>query len=234
MDELTFRRQAYADPHCQSQAFLAQMQAKAEHQSLVFELKALDAKLSAALSIAPPNGLAVELQLKPYLQQQRLQRRQMAGLVAMAATVAFLLGMSVNWLRSAPIDLSEHALAHLNHEPAALLVDQRLNLQQVNAQLASISKLKQNQFTAPFAKVYFAAVCDFQGVKSLHLVMQGDKGKVTLFIVPLEHRQILNSSFINAHYEGLGFEIGDTYMLLVGDSQTNLDLLKDEIKNTFI
>ncbi|MFB2801303.1 DUF3379 domain-containing protein [Shewanella seohaensis] len=234
MDELKFRRQAYEDPHNQDPEFVAQMQENAEYQAFVAELKGLDAKITHALKVDVPEDLADKLILSQQLQQHHKQRRQTGFLVAMAASIAFIVGISFSLLRLGPVDLAEHALAHVYHEGVALQVDQNVNFSQVNAQLASMNNLGNAKFTEQPGKVYYTSYCDFQGVKSLHLVLQAEKGKVTLFIVPIEKRMVLDNTFADGKYQGMGFEAGDAYILLVGEDQTDLSFVKDEIKNTFI
>jgi len=234
MDELKFRRQAYEDPHNQDPEFVAQMQENAEYLAFVAELKGLDAKITHELKVDVPEDLADKLILRQQLQQHHKQRRQTGFLVAMAASIAFIVGISFSLLRLGPVDLAEHALAHVYHEGVALQVDQNVNFSQVNAQLASMNNLGNAKFTEQPGKVYYTSYCDFQGVKSLHLVLQAEKGKVTLFIVPIEKRMVLDNTFADGKYQGMGFEAGDAYILLVGEDQTDLSFVKDEIKNTFI
>ncbi|QDZ90473.1 DUF3379 domain-containing protein [Shewanella decolorationis] len=234
MDELKFRRQAYEDPHNQDPEFVVQMQESAENQAFVAELKRLDTKLINALKVDVPEDLADKLILRQQLQQHHKQRRQTGFLVAMAASIAFIVGISFSLLRLGPVDLAEHALAHVYHEGVALQVDQNVDFTQVNAQLASMNNLGNAKFTEQPGKVYYTSYCDFQGVKSLHLVLQAEKGKVTLFIVPIEKRMVLDNTFADGKYQGMGFEAGDAYILLVGEDKTDLSFVKDEIKNTFI
>lgn len=234
MDELKFRRQAYEDPHNQDLEFLQQMQEKGEYQALVNELKNLDAKLTSALKVDVPEDLADKLILRQQLQQHHKQRRQTGFLVAMAASIAFVIGVSFSLLRLGPVDLAEHALAHVYHEDMALHLDQNVSFSQVNAQLTSLKNLGHAKFIEQPGKVYFTSYCDFQGVKSLHLVLQGEQGKVTLFIVPLEKRMVLNQTFADTKYQGMGFETADAFILLVAEDQADLRFVKEEIQNTFI
>lgn len=234
MDELKFRRQAYEDPHNQDLEFLQQMQEKGEYQALVNELKNLDAKLTSALKVDVPEDLADKLILRQQLQQHHKQRRQTGFLVAMAASIAFVIGVSFSLLRLGPVDLAEHALAHVYHEDMALHLDQNVSFSQVNAQLTSLKNLGHAKFIEQPGKVYFTSYCDFQGVKSLHLVLQGEQGKVTLFIVPLEKRMVLNQTFTDTKYQGMGFETADAFILLVAEDQADLRFVKEEIQNTFI
>ena len=234
MDELKFRRQAFEDPHNQDPEFLAQMRQKSEHRALVSELKGLDAKLMHALKIDVPEDLADKLILRQQLQQHHKQRRQTGFLVAMAASIAFVVGISFSLLRLGPVDLAAHALAHVYHEDIALHIDQNVNVNQLNAQLASVNNLGRVKFTQQPGKIYFTSYCDFQGVKSLHLVLQGQQGKVTLFIVPVEKRMVLEHTFSDSKYQGIGFETAEAFILLVAEDQADLRFVKEEIQNTFI
>ncbi|MGI2066094.1 DUF3379 domain-containing protein [Shewanella sp. MF08487] len=234
MDELKFRRQAYENPNNQDADFLRQVDAKPENQAFVNELKNLDAKLCNALKIGVPEDLADKLILRQQLQQHHKQRRRTGFLMAMAASIAFTVGISFSLLRLGPVDLAEHALAHVYHEDIALHLDQHVDFKQVNARLASLKDFGNAKFTQQPGKVYFTSYCDFQGVKSLHLVLQGEQGKVTLFIVPLEKRMVLDQTFADSQYQGIGFETADAFILLVGEDKSDLNYVKNEIKNIFI
>ncbi|MCH1930767.1 DUF3379 domain-containing protein [Shewanella sp. A25] len=234
MDELNFRRQAFENPHNQEPDFLIQAQGKAENQQLISDLKRLDAKLNSALKVEVPEDLADKLILRQQLHQHHKLRRQSIFLMAMAASIAFVFGVSFSLWRMGPVDLAEHALAHVYHESAALQLDQNVSFNQVNAELASMKMLKTSHFIEQPGKVFYTSFCDFQGVRSLHLVLEGQKGKVTVFIVPVEKRMVLEQSFADGKYHGLGFEIDQAFMLLVAEDQTDLMTVKDEINNTFI
>ncbi|MCU7994583.1 DUF3379 domain-containing protein [Shewanella glacialipiscicola] len=234
MDELKFRRQAYENPNNQDADFLRQVDAKPENPAFVNELKNLDAKLCNALKIGVPEDLADKLILRQQLQQHYKQRRRTGFLVAMAASIAFTVGISFSLFRLGPVDLAKHALAHVYHEDIALHLDQNVDFKQVNARLASLKNFGNAKFTQQPGKVYFTSYCDFQGVKSLHLVLQGEQGKVTLFIVPQEKRMVLDQTFADSQYQGIGFETADAFILLVGEDKSDLNYVKNEIKNIFI
>lgn len=234
MDELEFRRQAYGEPQSQDPDFQRAMNAAPGRDSFVAELKSLDAKLERAMRVPVPEGLSEKLILRQQLNQHQQLKRKMGFLMALAASVAFIAGVSFSMLRLAPVDLGEHALAHVYHESRALAANQAVDYHSVNAQLASLSNLDGAHFTQQPGLVYFTAYCDFQGVKSLHLVMQGEQGKVTLFIVPVEQRMVLEEAFADTKYQGMGFRSGDAFVILVGEQQADLNYVKQEIKQSFI
>ncbi|AQS36965.1 Protein of unknown function (DUF3379) [Shewanella psychrophila] len=234
MDELKFRRQAYGEPNCQDDDFLAAMQAAPEREAFVNDLKKLDSKLERALKIDVPEDLAAKLLLNQQLHQHQTQRRKSGFTLALVASIAFIAGISFTLLRMAPVDLGQHALAHVYHETNALTVDQNISFQDVNFQLASLGTLGNAKFTQQPGKVYYSTFCDFQGVRSLHLVVQGEHSKVTLFIVPIEERMVLEQAFADNKYKGRGFTTDNAYMLLVGEENADLSYVKKEIQQIFI
>lgn len=234
MDELEFRRRAYAHPRDQQADFLAACDEDPARKHFVRELKSLENKLEQALKITPPEGLAEKLLLNQQLHNHRRQRAQLGSLLAIAASAVLVISMGFTMLRLAPIDLSAHALEHVHHEPQAWHSEQDFSPSQINAQLASITELGADHFTQLPGKVSFSKYCDFQGVRSLHLVMQGLGGKVTLFIVPQEKRLQLAEHFHDSQYNGITFASGHAYMVLLGDKHQDLSAIKSEIEQSFI
>ncbi|MFT5790474.1 DUF3379 domain-containing protein [Shewanella sp. Choline-02u-19] len=234
MDELKFRRQAYGEPNNQDPEFLHAAMESAEREAFLNTLKGLDNKIEKALSIDVPDDLVAKLLLRQQLQHHHAQRRKTGFAFAMVASVAFLAGITFTLMRMGPVDLGQHALAHVYHEDKALHLDKNVQYQDVNFQLASLGNIGDMQFTEQPGKVFYSTYCDFQGVKSLHLVMQGEHGKVTLFIVPLEDRMVLEEAFADNKYKGMGFETDNAYMLLVGEEIQDLNYVRNEIKQTFI
>lgn len=235
MDDLQFRRQAYGDPNDQSDEFLTHLASHPEDAKLVNELKMLDEKLSSPLHIDVPEDLSEKLILRQQLSQHKQQQKRTRYLMAMAASVAFVVGLSFSMLRFTPVDLSAYALEHVYHEPNALTSNQDIGFNDVNFKLASMSGLEQSKFISQPGKVLYTAYCNFQGVRSLHLVMQDENGqKVTLFIVPAEARLKVEDNFGDQQLVGQSFKAADAYMLLVGDKNADLEFVKSEVKNTFI
>ncbi|MCL1051650.1 DUF3379 domain-containing protein [Shewanella abyssi] len=234
MDELTFRRQAYGEPNNQDPEFLHAAMESAEREAFLNDLKGLDNKIEKALNIDVPDDLAAKLLLRQQLQHHHSQRRKTGFAFAMVASVAFLAGITFTLLRMGPVDLGQHALAHVYHEGKALQLDNNVQYQDVNFQLASLGTVGDMKFTQQPGKMFYSTYCDFQGVRSLHIVMQGEQGKVTLFIVPLEDRMVLEQAFSDSKYKGLGFTTDNAYMLLVGEKHDDLNYVKNEIKQTFI
>ncbi|MCH4293978.1 DUF3379 domain-containing protein [Shewanella sp. 3B26] len=234
MDELEFRRRAYGEPQSQDPEFLKAMGEAEGRDAFVNDLKSLDRRLEKAMKVDVPEDLAEKLLLRQQLTQHHQSRRRTTFMVAMAASIAFAFGLSFSLLRLGPVDLGEHALAHVYHETKALKSESDVALGDLNASLVSIRGLEQAHFNTAPGRVVYKAYCDFQGVRSLHLVLEGAEGKVTLFIVPLEERMQLDEQFADNHYQGLGFKTDEAFMLLVGEQASALEAAKKEIRQSFI
>lgn len=235
MDDLQFRRHAYGDPNNQADDFLAHLAENEDDAKFVKDLQAFDHKLTQALNISVPDGLADKLILRQQLSQHQKSKKQTRYLMAMAASVAFIVGVSFSLLRFTPVNLGENSLAHVHHETKALVMEQDIGFNDVNFKLASLEGLSDSKFIQQPGRVFYTSYCDFQGVKSLHLVMADENGnKVTLFIVPVESRIVLEEAFADNQYKGQSFQTADAYMVLVGEPASNLEFVKKEVENTFI
>ena len=234
MDDLEFRRKVFSDPNSQDPDFLNAVNEDQGRQNTLNDLKAFDDKIFNALNVDVPDRLAENLILRQELKQHHADKRKTGFMIAMAASVAFVAGIAFTLLRNAPVDLAEHAIAHVYHEDQAMFADQSIGFDQVNKQLVSLVNMKGAHFTQQPGEVYYSTYCDFQGVRSLHMVMQGKGGKVTLFIVPEEKRMQVEKSFADKNYKGMTFKKDGAYMVLVGEDKADLNYVKKELEGTFI
>ncbi|WP_133407533.1 DUF3379 family protein [Parashewanella tropica] len=235
MDELEFRRKAYAEPHSQDESFLEAANADSTKHDFLNDLKSLDNKIADALNVSTPEGMTERLILRQQLKHHQKVKRTTSFLVSMAASVAFVAGVTFTMLRTGEIDLSSYAIAHQHHAPASFSTENDIGFAKINHELDGIKGLKGAHFTKQPGQVVFSKYCDFQGIKGMHLVMQNkDGGQVTVFIIPNEDRMIAKSNFAKDGYEGMTFEQNGNYMILVGKEQQDLNYAKKEIKDTFI
>lgn len=234
MDDLEFRRKMFSDPNSQDHDFLKAINENAGRKETLNNVKALDDKISDAFNVKMPEGLAESLILRQQLKQHHVQKRRTGMMLAMAASVAFVAGIAFTLLRNAPVDLAEHAIAHVYHEGKAMRSNKNIGYNEVNKQLVSLVNMKGAHFTQQPGEVYYSSYCDFQGVKSLHMVMKGKDGKVTVFIVPEEDRMKFEKSFADKKYEGMTFKKDGAYMVLVAEDKADLNYVKQELEGTFI
>lgn len=186
MDDLEFRRTLLADPKCNDPQVVDAIAADPQKKALWNDLQQLNQKMIRASQVEVPDGLAHRLLLKQSMSEHTKRRNTKRYIrYALVASIAFTFGMTyLSWQQQHQVmSLSEHAIAHVLHEgDYALGANEDISLQQVNQKLARFG----GELTAQVGQIYYANFCDFNNIKSLHLVMQGESGKVSVFIVPHE------------------------------------------------
>ena len=107
------------------------------------------------------------------------------------------------------------------HEPDALQhLNENTSLQQMNAKLASYG-LKANH---ELVHIFYANHCDFKGKRSLHLVLDYQGQRVTVFIVPgLNDFNETPQQFADTRFQGSFIGHGNTGLIVVGQSQQQLE-----------
>lgn len=176
MDKLSLRRALYEDPRSVSAEAL---QDEPQLQQLQQELQALDDSLRQQLAIEVPPQLVERALLNQRMlpMQKRWYQRPLPY-----ATAAALLVSVLYWqqpLQNGPGDLGQHALSHVYHELAALRAEALLSPADISPMFSQLG------ISADFpVPVRYARFCDFDGIRSLHLVLDVDGEAVTLFVVP--------------------------------------------------
>lgn len=180
------------------------------------EILALDATIARALDIdvrqlKMPELPAIEAEnvvtLKP-------RARVLSTWLAVAATVAVAAVVGFRMLATDVVygSLEEEILAHLDHEPAALVVsdtpvsDRRLN-RVVPSSVATIGHSA--------GLVTYARTCVINGKDVPHLVIQGQQGPVTLLLMPDE--KIDAAIDLNGeHTNGVVLPVGKGSIAIIG------------------
>ncbi|WP_368165649.1 DUF3379 family protein [Aeromonas sp. R9-1] len=245
MDELEFRRQALANPYESNPAFLAALQESPARRKWVEELKAGEQELVQALKVPLPEGLAERILLRQALDRSDEEaaarmvplRAQPAPArvwrqVAVAASVAFLLGLSTRWLPldSEHPDLSSVALAHVYGEQSFTHgVDERVSLETINAKMEKYGARLTSM--AGLGHITYVNHCSFYQGPALHMEIQGSKGPITLFLVPRHvPLKIGRDDFSDGRLQGEIMELKGANMVLIGPMGEPLKPLADQLQ----
>ena len=118
MDDLQFRRSIYADPTSLDKDIVAAQNADPAKKQLAQELCQFDEKLKQAMKISVPDDLCNKLLLRQTLASHQQEKRKTRIHLALAASVAIVAGLVVNYLQfsSSYTNLGDYALAHVYHE----------------------------------------------------------------------------------------------------------------------
>lgn len=208
MNDIEFRQRAIANPRDTSPEFAAARAESAERQQLVADMIEFDSRLQKAFAIEAPQGLKQKL-LKPETPesvstdtlvqpaQADAHPRQWVKAMPLAASlvlaIAVALGGFTYMAGSADRAFAEEVMDHLYSEMGLLESNSELTYAEVNQLLdqadVSVRLLESpDGNSAELLKVTGAKDCwilrndNFH--LSMHLVMQGDRGKITVMVVP--------------------------------------------------
>lgn len=193
------------------------------------DMLALNERIAAALAIDVPELHMPEL---PDVDVENIvtlesRRRVAPAWFAVAATVlvAVLLGVRLLGTGAVYDSLADEVVAHLDHEPGALVVtdrpvsDRRLN-RVVPRNIADLSN-SSNLIT-------YARTCVINGKDVPHLVVQGERGPVTILLMPEE---TINSAvdLSGEHISGVLLPVGRGSIAIIGERGERIDTIKNNV-----
>ena len=101
-------------------------------------------------------------------------------------------------------------------------VNEDASLKNVNVKLARYGGTLDQEFGG----VYFVNYCDFEGTHALHMVVKGEKGRVTVFVVPEDANFTSAAEFSNERFKGISEHIGNAKVVIVGERDEPLEKMK--------
>lgn len=232
MDDLQFRRAIYADPNNQdAETILAQQQDPSKKQ-FAHDICQLDEKIKQALQVPVPDDLCNKLILRQTLATHQMQKRKKRVHLALAASVAILGGLVLNFMQfsSAYNNLGDYALAHVYHEQGNFANNGSSNvtLTSLNQKMAAF----EGNFSQSLGKLLFADYCRFDGMKSLHLVYQGKTSPVTVFVVPKNEQLSFSNTFNDEQLFGSSLKFSNSNIIVVADKNESLGEWQQHISET--
>ena len=231
MDDILFRHTATATPNDKSEEFLQRIANSENDKALVKEAKQFDDTLKGLLNVDVPAGLSDKILLEQSFAIEKERRMSGRWHVAIAASVAFVIGISVPMLNSishSPLDIGDVAMQHVQEEYYfTAQTNEHADLRMVNAKLARFG----GQAMAEIGEVSYVNYCSFEGTPSLHMVVQGEKGPITVFVVPSDAEFIESKSFNNQHLKGITEKMGNANVVIVGERDESLKNMRSVLQN---
>ena len=222
MDDLQFRRSIFADPKSQDSDILAAQHADPAKKQLAHELCQFDERLKQAMKVPVPDDLCNKLLLRQTLASHQQEKRKSRIHLALAASVAIVAGLVVNYLQfsNSYTNVGDYALAHVYHEQDIFSNDDntRVSLTSLNQKMTTFN----GSFSESMGELISADYCRFDGMKSLHLVFKGVTDVVTVFIVPKEEHLTFTDKFSDEKLRGESLGFKDANILVVADKNESL------------
>lgn len=226
MDELEFRRRIYADPETTDSDVVEAAKADESKRSFWNEQKQLDKQFKQALKVEVPDDLASKLIWQQSADEFTRYKRRSRWYVAMAASVAFTVGIGLTMWYHQPLSIGGQALAHMQYaemEHAHSLLPVDLNM--VNAKLASFG----GSLSEMLDGIEVANYCHLSTVRSLHLIVNTPQGKMSVFVVPQRGDISVPSEFEDSQYHGESIKMRRANVMVVGDKGADLSEMKKAV-----
>lgn len=194
------------------------------------EMRALDDRIAAALAISVPElkmpelpdiGEGANVVNLPVRSRGQFSARSWLGIAASFAIAAVLI---VRLLGPGPVydSLADEVLAHLDHEPRALVVTREaVSERTLNKVVSSDVAILDNEI----GLISYARTCVINGKKIPHLVIQGEHGPVTVLLMPEEEiaeAVTLSGKGVN----GVILPVGKGSVAIVGEREENLERIE--------
>lgn len=194
MNDDQFFERAHADPHDQSPEFLDAAAQTPERRQLLDELKRLDADLHQGLeSVVAPTDLKQSLLAIPGVHggasgEQAANDSLFRRLAPLAASLVLAVGLVAVLYSSQSNVMENMVFDHLYSELEFLDREGDISVTEVNAIMAAWigGEFRQTEDTEAL-EITMTKDCfiDFEnGVQGMHLVIKGDRGPVTVMVIP--------------------------------------------------
>lgn len=228
MDDLSFRKAVYADPFTKDPEVIEAAKNDAEKQRFWEEIRLMESQLQEAMNIPVPDNLAEKLILRQSIKQHKVKQKQRPWYLAMAASVALVSIISFGVMNVSNSNLTHDVLAHMDHLNAEMAKSSVVNIEQLNAKLDSFNgKVISN---SDLGEVVSANYCYLSTIKSLHLVIKGENGFTSLFVVPESISDSIASGFKDATYVGASFLIESAKIIVVGEDPSDVEDISEIAK----
>lgn len=184
MNCLEYRRTIGAEPHLVNAELQSHARACAACAEFGAQMRLLDQRVAAALRIPVPAPLAAAPAARHW------SRAPLAIAASLLVTVA--LG-AILWLTLPTAALADDVIAHMEHEPQALLASEPVP-ESALAHLLSNSAMRTH---GSMGRVTYARSCWFRGHFVPHLVVDEGRGPVTVLL--LAHENVARPVHFAAH-----------------------------------
>jgi len=224
MNCVAFRRALDTAPGTLSPEMLSHRRECASCETFARRQEAFERRLAEAVRIDVPEELASHVLLAHSLRlkaDRRVRRRRLL-FVSLAAGV--VLGLAASWLALRPGPLDGEVVAHIEKEASHLVQRRELSPAQVNEVLAPLDIT----VAGDLGTVHYAGTCRIRKRLGAHLVLSGEKGPVTVLILPGE-RVAGRIPIVSPRLRGIIVPMERGSIAIVGEPGEALDAVESRI-----
>ena len=198
------------------------------------DILALDQKIAAALDIALPELTIPEL---PPIGEDDANvvnlpfgrgRLYTSAWVGLAASVLFATVLGIRFFTDDVVyeSLADEIVAHLDHEPDSRRITDKAVSERKLARVVEDDVAEMD-----FGLITYASSCVINGNSIPHLVIQGERGPVTLLLLPDE---MIDSAVLlhGVGITGVILPVGNGSVAIIGERDEPLDKIKKQITSS--
>jgi hypothetical protein len=203
----------------------------ADCQAFRRKILALDSTIASALSIDVPELRMPELAEIDNVVSIEPSRRRIAPVwLAAAATIVIgaVLGFRMIGNDVVYESLADEIVAHLDYEPAALVVT---DTPVSDGQLSDVVPASIAQLDHSAGLITYAQSCEINGKTVPHLVMQGQSGPVTILLMP-DEKISAAVDLSGEHIRGVLLPVGNGSIAIIGDRSERLAPIRESVVNS--
>lgn len=214
MNCFEFRRHFTADPRSREPDIIRHRQECAACARFAQQQEKFESRLAEALNVEVPKELRARLVLRQSLQQPR-RFRTLAIAAAVLLTVALAGGW---WLQSPAHSLDRIVIAHIEGERELLASRDQVPADKV----AQLTRAIGMPLQGDIGTVHVAEICPIGKHHGAHLILAGEKGPVTVLLLPRE-TVARRKSFERGGFQGVLMPTGYGGLAVVGEPGEALD-----------
>lgn len=232
MDELTFRRTIYAEPNTTDPDVIQAAKDDPAKRAFWDEVKAMDTQLAQAMHIPIPENFAEKLILRQGMDEFTQKRQQRPWYVAMAASFALVAGISYMTLFAGNNGLANDVFAHVSPEymhKEISMSGSNVTQEAINKKMATFN----GKLSDEIGEVVSANYCYLDTIKSLHMIVRGEKGLISLFVMPDSNSEELKEDFSNKELVGTSFLLKSAKIIIVGNDKEEVSHMQEVAQSAF-
>ena len=197
------------------------------------DMQAFDARIARALAINVPELTVPEL---PPIEDDNVvslpvgRKRRTQTWLAIAASFALAAVIATQFL-GGPVEypsLADEIVAHLDHEPGALRVT---NVAVSDEAFSDVVNPSVGTMDRNVGLITYARSCVINGKEVPHLVLQGEKGPITLLLMPeemIDMAQTIDGDSVN----GVILPVGNGSIAIIGEREEDLTDIERKVINS--
>ena len=124
--------------------------------------------------------------------------------------------------------LEAEIIAHLDHEPASLVVTSK---RVSDKRLSAVVPADMSTMGHTAGLVTYARTCEINGKAVPHLVIQGERGPVTILLMPDEKIDAA-ADLSGEHIDGVLLPVGNGSIAIIGERGERIDAISNTVRNS--